>query len=176
MAVYARVDGGVVQEIIQPLFKDDGTEWPIEERYTPDFVAQMVDITGLDPQPQSGWTYTNGVFAPYVAPPPTDAEIIAANTAKLQQYTQLATSQKNALTARVGTLQDAIELEMATPAEIAELPVRQAQLLDWKRYAVFLGRVILQAGWALTVEWPAQPTGGMDLTVSAVTPSPVQAS
>lgn len=179
MKTYARVDAGVVQEIILPrtwgiddpneppqFFAED--EQPIEVRFTPDFVAQMVDITNVEPRPEQGWTYVDGIFAPYVAPPPTDAEIIALNTVRLQQYTQLSTSQKNALTVRVGTLQDAIELDIATPDEIAEIPVRQAQLLDWKRYAVFLGRVTLQAGWALTVEWPEQPTDGMDLTVSAV--------
>jgi hypothetical protein len=62
---------------------------------------------------------------------------------------------------------------MATPDEIAELPLRQSQLLEWKRYAVYLGRVTSQVGWALTVEWPAQPVGGMDLTVSAAAPEVV---
>lgn len=122
-----------------------------------------------------GDSYANGVFTPAPQTPPTDAEIIAANTIKLQQANQLAAAQKTALTNRVSTLNDAIELEMATPSEVAELPVRQAQLLDWKRYAVFLGRVTTQAGWALTVEWPVQPTTGMDLTVSAVA-KPVQTS
>lgn len=136
-------------------------------------IAIQSDVAGI------GWTYVDGVFIappePEV-PPPTDAEIIASNTATLQQCTQLASAQKTALTNRVGTLQDAVELEMATPAEIAELPVRQAQLLAWKKYAIYLGRVTLQEGWALTVEWPVQPTEGMDLSVSAVAPAAVQAS
>jgi len=127
---------------------------------------------------QIGWSYVNGLFAapPYVPPILTPAEIEAQNRSTLQQSTQLAAAQKTALTNRVGTLQDAIELDEATPAEIAELPVRQAQLLEWKRYAIYLGRVTLQEGWALTVEWPVRPTEGMDLTVSAVAPAPVQAS
>lgn len=117
-----------------------------------------------------GDSYANGVFTPPLPTPPTDAEIIASNTTKLQQANQLAAAQKTALTNRVSTLNDAVELEMATPAEIAELPVRQAQLLEWKRYAVYLGRITQQAGWALTVDWPIQPPEGMDLTVSAVAP------
>lgn len=72
MSVYARIENGLVAEIIQPLFKDDGTEWPIEARFTAEFVATLVDITGMDPQPLGGWVATNtgGIwtFAPYIAP------------------------------------------------------------------------------------------------------------
>jgi len=154
--------------------------------------GRVTEITDLDPQgrypvelnwqpcpdnTQIGDTYNNGVYAPYVAPPPTPAEILATQSIKLQQFTQLAAAQKTALSNRISTLQDAIELDMATPDELAELPVRQAQLIEWKRYAVLLGRVTSQAGWPPDVEWPAQPTEGMDLTVSAVSrPTVVQAS
>jgi hypothetical protein len=120
-----------------------------------------------------GWSYADGVFTPPPVVPPTDAQIIAANTSTLQQANQLTTAQKTALTNRIDTLNDAIELKMATPEEVAELPVRTAQLLEWKRYAVFLGRVTGQTGWALTVVWPAQPAEGMDLTVSATAPETV---
>lgn len=109
-----------------------------------------------------------------VQPPPTPAEVLASQSLKLQQFTQLANAQKVALTARISTLQDAIDLEMATPEEVAELPVRQAQLLEWKRYAVYLGRVTTQEGWPPDVVWPVQPAEGMDLTVSAVAPDSPQ--
>lgn len=115
-----------------------------------------------------GWTYENGQFKAPDPEPPTDAEILASQSNKLQQATQLASSQKTALTNRVGTLNDAIELEMATPEEIAELPARTTQLTAWKKYAVLLGRVTSQPGWYSVVEWPAQPPEGMDLAVSAV--------
>jgi len=124
-------------------------------------------------QAQIGWMYMNGVFtAPPVTPPPppTPQEISAANIIKLQVETQLAAAQKAALQNRIGTLNDAIDLEIATGEEVEELPIRQAQLLDWKRYAVYLGRVTLQEGWALTVEWPVQPASGMDLSVSGLAP------
>lgn len=103
-------------------------------------------------------------------PPP---DLLAIASAKLQQLTQLASAQKAALTNRIGTLNDAIELEMATPEEEAELPVRTAQLKAWKTYAVLLGRVTTQAGWYASVIWPTQPAAGMDLSVSSQTPATV---
>lgn len=106
-------------------------------------------------------------YLDYINPPPN---VLAIQSAKLQGFNQLAAAQKIALANRIGTLNDAIELEMATPEEIAELPIRQAQLLEWKRYAVYLGRVTSQAGWPPDVEWPVQPADGMDLTVSATAP------
>ncbi|PVZ56577.1 hypothetical protein C9422_18825 [Pseudomonas sp. B1(2018)] len=96
--------------------------------------------------------------------------ILAVQSAKLQELTQLAAAQKVALINRISTLNDSIELEMATPEEVAELPVRTAQLKQWKTYAVLLGRVTGQTGWPPEVTWPTQPAEGMDLTVSAVAP------
>jgi len=106
-------------------------------------------------------------FLAYMNPPP---DVLALQSAKLQGLIRLAAAQKLSLTERISTINDAIELEMATPEEEVELPVRQAQLLEWKRYAVYLGRVTSQAGWPPEVTWPVQPAEGMDLTVSAVTP------
>lgn len=66
-------------------------------------------------------------------PPPTETEILASQSLILQQATQLAATQKTALTNRIGTINDAIGFEEATPAESLELPVRQARLTKWKR-------------------------------------------
>lgn len=174
MAVYARIVEGVVQEIIQPAYKDNGDEWPIEERYTPEMVAQMVNITDINPMPGEYWTYDGEHFTPYQPPVPSDAEISSANAFELLTKSKLATAQKSALTNRISTLQDAVdnigvegmEDYAATPAEQAELPKRKTQLTQWKNYAIALGRVTGQSGWALKVTWPAQPKDGMDLTVS----------
>ena len=114
-----------------------------------------------------GWSYADNVFTAPPPVPPTPEEVLASQSAILQAATQLAAAQKTALTERIDTLNDAIELEMATPEEIAELPVRQAQLTAWKRYAVLLGRVATQEGWPPNVIWPEQPAEGMDLTISA---------
>ena len=118
-----------------------------------------------------GWTYIDGEFAPPPEPelpPLTPEQILANQSAKLQSLTQLATAQKNALTNRISTLNDAIDLDMITPEEEIELPKRVLQLKAWKTYAILLGRVTGQSGWPPEVEWPVQPSEGMDLTVSAI--------
>lgn len=184
MKTYGWVNNGLIQQIIPPVVYDAedprwqegdpsriGQEIPIELRYHPSMVENMHDITDIDPHPQEGWVASEAggvwTFAPYT---PTPQQILSSQSAKLQALTQLASSQKTALANRISTLNDAIELEMATTEEVAELPARQAQLLEWKRYAVYLGRVTGQDGWPPEVEWPVQPLTGMDLTVSAVSP------
>ena len=120
-----------------------------------------------------GYTYDGAEFHAPELPPLTPAEVLAIQSAKLQALTQLANAQKSALTNRIGTINDAIELEMATPEEEAELPIRVLQLKAWKTYAVLLGRVTSQVGWPPEVTWPVQPAEGMDLTVSATAPQTV---
>jgi len=93
--------------------------------------------------------------------------ILALQSSKLQVLTQLATAQKVALVNRISTLNDAVDLEIATAEEESELPVRTTQLKEWKTYAVLLGRVTAQQGWPSEVSWPVQPAEGMDLMVSA---------
>ena len=101
---------------------------------------------------------------------PTPAEILASQSLKLQILTAECNAQKTALTNRIATIQDAIDLEMATPAEEAEQPVRVVQLKSWKTYGVLLGRVTTQIGWPPNVVWPVKPSAGMDLSVSASAP------
>lgn len=62
MATYARVVDGVVQEIILPARDDQGNEIAIDDRYTPEFVASLVDITSITPQPECMWTYDGSTF------------------------------------------------------------------------------------------------------------------
>lgn len=74
MSIYARVYGGVVVEIIQPAtYPADslpgitpswksGDEIPVAIRYTPEFVATLVDITSASPQPACGWSYDGTKF------------------------------------------------------------------------------------------------------------------
>jgi hypothetical protein len=128
-----------------------------------------------------GWSYVNGVFVappePEV-PPPTYAEILAAQSSKLVGFKQLAEAQKAALTKRIAILQDSMDYVgvegmeefAATPEEQAEFVLRKAQYTRWKNYAILLGRVTTQAGWPTTVTWPVQPSDGMDLTVSSLAP------
>lgn len=106
-------------------------------------------------------------YLDFINPPP---DYLAINSAKLQGFKYVAELQKSALASRISTLNDAIELEMATSEEEAELTLRANQLKQWKPYAVLLGRVATQSGWPEVVDWPEQPANGMDLTVSAVGP------
>lgn len=115
-----------------------------------------------------GWTYGNGQFYPPAVAPPTPEEVLASQSAKLQSLKAMAEAQKAALTARIGVINEAIEYEMATPEEEAELPTRVSQRKEWGQYAVLLGRVTSQVGWPPDVQWPAPPAAGMDLSVSSV--------
>jgi hypothetical protein len=101
--------------------------------------------------------------------PPRD--LLADQLDALQRLTQLAMAQKLTLSDRVGTLNDAIELEIATPTEEAELVAQSLQLKMWKTYGVLLGRVTSQEGWPALVEWPLQPTEGVDFPKAQLIPS-----
>ena len=107
-------------------------------------------------------------YLAYMNPPP---DILDIQSAKLAALKQLAEAQKVALTNRIGVINEAVEYEMASPEELAELPQRVQQRTDWGKYAVLLGRVISQAGWPHEVAWPAQPAEGMNLSVSSVAPT-----
>lgn len=131
--------------------------------------TKIVTVFGSQPDPDA-YDFLGEVqdddpmYLDFINPQPN---ILEVQSAKLLSLNQLASSQKTALASRIETLNDAVELEMATPEEVAELPIRKAQLVEWKRYAVFLGRVTSQEGWPPEVEWPVQPAAGMDLSVSA---------
>ncbi len=83
LKVYARVENGVVQEVIQPLNDLDGVEYPIEERYPVQVLEQLVEITGLSPQPDQGWTYGKNVFKA-----PTPWESSPEETLQINQVSQ----------------------------------------------------------------------------------------
>jgi len=159
MNIYARIEGGRVVEIIAPLTyeidaplpPDDDLEaenWPtfkagelvpIEKRFTAEIVATLVDVSDL-PTVGIGDTYVNGIFAPYVPPVPSAAEIQAMNAATRDSL--LATA-----TARIAPLQDAEDLGVSTSQE-------QAALLAWKKYRVDVNRVVLSEH---NPAWPALP-------------------
>lgn len=68
MKTYARIDVGKVIEIIEPeTFDAEGSAWiegqpsrigqekPIEVRLHPAIVENMIDVSGIEPQPSYGW-------------------------------------------------------------------------------------------------------------------------
>lgn len=93
-----------------------------------------------------GWTYKDGVFT---APPLTDEQIAAQNSQKLANNLAQKTSLMDAASERISVLQDAVDLEMATAEETAELPL-------WKKYRVLLSRV--DANTSDDVVWPLMPS------------------
>jgi hypothetical protein len=93
------------------------------------------------------------------------AKQLAIATAQLNVLTRQANAQVTALEGRVSTIEYTIneqdpddpEYIEPLPEEIAELPVRKAQLKSWNSYRTKLGRVNLQATWPAAVLWPAVP-------------------
>ncbi|MGH8384918.1 MAG: tail fiber assembly protein [Pseudomonas sp.] len=83
MKTHAYIYNGKVFEIIPPITNEEGDEIPITERFTSEFVAATVDISGLDPQPEQGWTYNGSVFAAPVVIPIDYTAINAATLATL---------------------------------------------------------------------------------------------
>ena len=170
MKTYARIDAGRVVEIILPLIYEvdapvwvgvpvdpqnpdagltpppadwpmfhEGEEAPIEKRFPREVLDTLVDITGVA-DVQCGYRYIDGVFSPYVEPPPSPSAILAKNTST--RDTLLATA-----TARIAPLQDAVDLGEATAQE-------EAALLAWKRFRVNVNRVDLTLQGP---DWPAAP-------------------
>lgn len=117
-----------------------GDEVPIEQCFTPEIVATLVQIPdGVTVK--YGYTYDAATgFAPYVEPMPDAAAILARNTATRDGLQRVATD-------AIAPLQDAVDLEMATADEVTKLKA-------WKTYRVLLSRVDL-AQWPAA--WPAYP-------------------
>ncbi|WP_283149026.1 DUF4376 domain-containing protein [Silvimonas soli] len=84
MTVYAYVQNGVVVELVASASDANGKDIPLDQRFVPDFVASLVDLTGVEPQPEQRWTYDGKVFTDpsYVSP----AQLLAN-----AQETQIAT-------------------------------------------------------------------------------------
>lgn len=159
MKTFARIDAGRVAEIILPMayemdappasdpenqpdgwptFKA-GDEVPIEKRFAADLVATLVDITSVAGV-SVGDTYVDGVFAPYVPPARSPAEILATNKAYRDALLAIAAT-------RIAPLQDAVDLDMATDEE-------RDQLLAWKQFRVAVNRVDLTLA---SPTWPGAP-------------------
>ncbi|MFC4526429.1 tail fiber assembly protein [Dyella halodurans] len=144
MSIYARVQGGFVMEIIAPAFDSDGVEVQISDRFTPDIVAMLADVTKENPAPLPGYAAAeaNGswTFGVYVPPAPTATEIVEQNTATMDSLlSQAALS--------IAPLQDSMDLGIATSAETSLLTA-------WKQYRVAVNRVDLTA-WPAA--WPVHP-------------------
>jgi len=137
MKTYARIDGGTVIEIILPQADEEGGEIGIEDRFAAEFVETLVDISGINPAPNERWTYDGSTFAPPVVHQSTSEEIKAANTSTRDHLLEQAGL-------AIAPLQDAVDLDDATPEETALLK-------KWKQYRVAVNRI------DLTQERPTWP-------------------
>ncbi|MBU9812393.1 tail fiber assembly protein [Rahnella sp. SL6] len=125
-------------EIINVVLWDGETDWTPPDGST----AIKVNDSGAG----IGWTYKSGVFT---APPLTDDQIAAQNANKLADNLSQKTALMDFASERTSVLQDAVDLDMATDAETAALPL-------WKKYRVLLSRI--DANTSDDVVWPTPPT------------------
>lgn len=75
--------------------------------------------------------------------PPTNEELAAMARRKGDELLSIATL-------RIAPLQDAVDLDEASSAELASLKA-------WKQYRVAVNRVPEQQGYPGTIDWPRQP-------------------
>ncbi|MEN4768959.1 tail fiber assembly protein [Duffyella gerundensis] len=129
MKTYARIEDQRVAEIVSLNVKP-------EKLYHPSLV--WVEITGLPEQPDVNYCYSDGVFTA----PVTDAE-----NAVLIASSRLAAEMDEA-NRNIAPLQDAVDISIATDAEIA-------RLAEWKRYRVALSRI--DSSETPDIEWPVSP-------------------
>lgn len=98
-----------------------------------------------DEQVGPGYLYDGKIFT---APPPTEEEEQADEQSKLNQNKAIKASLFSEATNIISTLQDAVDLEMATDEESTQLPL-------WKKYRVLINRVDAETSAEIT--WPVRP-------------------
>lgn len=153
MKTYARLDGDIVMEIIPPItYLEDLPDWqpgdpsrigqeiPIEQRFSATFVSWLVDITGIDPQPDQHWTYDGFTFFPPAIYTPGPDDILASNRAT-QGY--LLSQASQAMT----PVFLALQLGDATDDETLRAKA-------WRSYYQALNAVDLTS---VSPEWPTAP-------------------
>lgn len=129
MKTYARIENQRVAEIVALNVKP-------EKLYHPSLV--WVDITALPEQPDVNYNYSDGVFT---------APVTKAENAVLIASSRLAAEMDEA-NRTIAPLQDAVDIGIATDAEIA-------RLAEWKRYRVELSRI--DTNEAPDIEWSVKP-------------------
>ena len=96
---------------------------------------------------------------------PQDYDFMVESTDDSQEYLNFLAAQQPSLaslmqaerdrlinyaTLRINPLQDAVDIEEATDADVALLK-------KWKKFRADLGKVSAQAGWPDTIVWPVPP-------------------
>jgi hypothetical protein len=132
MKNYAIVESGVVTNTI--IWDGDTDSWSPPEGSEAVALQEGTDVS-------IGYLYDGTFFSAPPKPAPTPAEILAANTTTKDALLAVATM-------AIAPLQDAVDLDDATAAEIA-------MLKKWKQYRVAVSRMDLVA---LNPSWPVAPT------------------
>ena len=132
MNLYAVIDGSGM--IINTIVWDGENEWGPPEGNT---VIQCENESDC----VIGGTYMDGVFTPPSQPEiPKEESIAEAEQTKISLLSQA--------TLMIDPLQDAVDLDIASDDEIAELK-------EWKKYRVLVSRV--DTSLAPDITWPEQP-------------------
>lgn len=144
--VYAMVEAGVVTNVVMwdgpgvvPSQDSSGIEISAWE---PPEGVEMILVTDETGPAHIGGAWDSLVFAAPPAPPapPVTAAQVLARRDGLMAEAAL----------RIAPLQDAVDLEEATAAEVALLKL-------WKKYRVDLSRIDQQTGFPAAVDWPQLP-------------------
>ena len=107
-------------------------------------------------------------FGPVLEPA---TEVLAGAVLRTRsRFNDQATATIAGLQVALDTLRDALRLDLATEAEAASLPLKQAELDAWCAYRVYLSRIETQPGFPAAVEWPPAPAVPFELLVE---PAPV---
>lgn len=151
MKSYARIlDNIYVENIAPAVYDDESSDWvvgnpsrigqeiDIKDRFTPEFVSYLVEITNT--KAEVGMEYRDGVFKWPEPVESTPEQILFNNTLTRDSLLGIATL-------AIGPLQDAVDLEDATANEVA-------MLKKWKQYRVAVNRVVLIAE---NPVWPVPP-------------------
>lgn len=127
----------LVEDMRGPAFeKATGREVMVSDLGSlPESLTRTPPVTVHDVWQGGGWVTDNAALAAAAA-----AEVMAERDERLR----LAAT-------RIAPLQDAVDLGVATDAEVEQLRL-------WKVYRVQLSRIEQQAGFPLAVEWPAAPS------------------
>lgn len=129
MKTYARIENQLVAEIVSLNVKP-------EKLYHPSLI--WVDITALPEQPDVNYKYSDGVFS---APGSETENAILVASSRL-------TAEMDEASRAIAPLQDAVDVGIATDAEIT-------QLSEWKRYRVALSRIDIDE--PHEIKWPLKP-------------------
>ncbi|WP_338791075.1 tail fiber assembly protein [Pseudomonas sp. AE27] len=146
-----RVDGELVVTVIMP----HGADASEQSRFPVDIVSpadgRVPLPTDRDPQPDAPASWPAGVGAIDWSQMVTAEMKQEATAAQLLGAVQAdAASRRAAADSAIAPLQDAVDIDDATDAEVLALKA-------WKKYRVALNRLPEQPGYPIDIDWPAPP-------------------